>query len=146
MNPIRPAFVFALVLLVAALAWSQDTAGEQKALEGTWIPSAAEIAGQPFPEDLRKKTKLVVAGDKYTVHVGDTVDRGTVKIDTSKKPKTMDIIGAEGPNKGKTFLAIYELNGDTLRVCYNLGGKERPAEFKTTKDSLVFLATYQRAK
>jgi uncharacterized protein (TIGR03067 family) len=69
-----------------------------------------------------------------------------VKIDTSKKPKTMDIIGAEGPNKGKTFLAIYELNGDTLRVCYNLGGKERPAEFKTTKDSLVFLATYQRAK
>jgi uncharacterized protein (TIGR03067 family) len=146
MNPIRPAFVFALVLLVAALAWSQDTAGEQKALEGTWIPSAAEIAGQPFPEELRKKTKLVVAGDKYTVHVGDTVDRGTVKIDTSKKPKTMDIIGAEGPNKGKTFLAIYELNGDTLRVCYNLGGKERPAEFKTTKDSLVFLATYQRAK
>ena len=59
---------------------------------------------------------------------------------------TMDIISTEGPNKGKTFLAIYELDGDTLKVCYDLTGKSRPTEFKTQKGVLHFLVTYQRAK
>ena len=55
----------------------------------------------------------------------------------------MDIFGADGPNKGKTILAIYELNGDTLRVCYDLTGKVRPTEFKTKKGELLFLAIYR---
>ena len=44
------------------------------------------------------------------------------------------------------LLAIYELNGDTLRVCYDLTGKARPSEFKTRKGELLFLATYKRTK
>ena len=32
--------------------------------------------------------------------------------DTS--PKAMEVTGTDGPNKGKTFPAIYELKGDTL--------------------------------
>ena len=35
----------------------------------------------------------------------------------------MDITGTNGPNKGKTFLVIYELKGDELRVCYDLSGE-----------------------
>jgi uncharacterized protein (TIGR03067 family) len=58
----------------------------------------------------------------------------------------MDITGNEGPNKGKTFLAIYELKGDTLRICYDLSGQARPTEFKTKKDTRLFLVTYQREK
>jgi uncharacterized protein (TIGR03067 family) len=90
--------------------------------------------------------KLVVEGDKYNVTVGISVDLGAIRIDPAAKPKTMDIIGTEGPNKGKTFLAIYELNGDTLRICYDLTGKVRPTEFKTRKGEPLFLATYKRAK
>jgi len=146
MQPIRWIVCFVFGLFLVAHTWSQDTAGEQKKLDGAWTPTTAELSGQPFPEELLKKMKLIVSGENYTVHVGDKIDRGKVKLDTSKKPKTMDIIGTDGPNKGKTFLAIYELNGDTLRVCYDLGGKDRPTEFKTKKDTLVFLATYQRAK
>jgi hypothetical protein len=48
--------------------------------------------------------------------------------------------------KGKTFLAIYELNGDTLRICYDLTGKVRLTEFKTRKGEPLFLATYKPAK
>jgi uncharacterized protein (TIGR03067 family) len=58
----------------------------------------------------------------------------------------MDITSTEGANKGKTFLAIYELNGDNLRICYNLTGKVRPTEFKTQKGEPLFMATYKRAK
>jgi uncharacterized protein (TIGR03067 family) len=116
------------------------------ALQGTWLPSTAELAGKPFPEDVRKSMKLVVKNDEYTVTVGKTTDQGTVKLDPSAKPKEIDIIGTDGPNKGKKFLAIYEIDGDTLRVCYDLSGKNRPTEFKTKEDTQLFLVTYKREK
>ena len=85
--------------------------------------------------------------DKYAITVGESpFDKGTIRIDPAAKPKTMDILGTDGPNQGKTFLAIYELNGDTLRVCYDLTGKVRPTEFKTRKGEALFLATYNRSK
>jgi hypothetical protein len=34
------------------------------------------------------------------------------------------------------------LKGDTLRVCYNLGDKSRPAEFKTKQGTQHFLVTF----
>jgi uncharacterized protein (TIGR03067 family) len=136
----------AALILVGGFAFCQDVATESKALSGTWQLTAGEIGGGPFPEAQLKITKLVIDGDKYTVTVGDKIDKGSVKLDLTKKPKAMDIIGNDGPNKGKTFLAIYELNGDKLRICYDLTGKERPKEFKTEKGVLHFLATYQRTK
>ena len=135
-----------LTIILATIAPAQDAAKESKMLEGTWLPSAAELGENPFDEATLKSMKLVIEGDKYTVTVGKAIDKGTTKIDPSKTPKTMDIMGGEGPNKGKTFLCIYELNGDTLRVCYDLGGKARPSEFKTKKGELLFLVTYKRAK
>src|ERR1700722_17674854 len=131
-------------ILFAAAAWSQDAADERKLLQGTWLPTAAELGENPFDEATLKAMKLVIEGDKYTVTVGKAIDKGTTKIDPAAKPKTMDVIGAEGPNKGKTFLAIYELNGDTLRVCYDLSGKGRPTEFKSTEGTQLFLVTYKR--
>ncbi len=51
-----------------------------------------------------------------------------------------------GPNKGKTFLAIYKLDGDKLVICYDLTGKARPKEFKTEPKSMLFLVTYRKLK
>ena len=115
-------------------------------IAGTWLPSEAEFAGQPFPDEVRKTMKLVVQDDNYTVTVGTEVDKGTVKLDPSAKPKALDITGTEGPNKDKKILAIYERNGDRLRVCYDLGGKSRPTEFKTETGTQLFLVTYKREK
>ena len=58
----------------------------------------------------------------------------------------MDITGTDGPNKGETILAIYERDGDALRVCYDLSGKSRPTEFKTKAGTQLFLVTYKREK
>jgi uncharacterized protein (TIGR03067 family) len=115
-------------------------------LEGTWLPETAELAGKMFPDEVRKTIKLVVKDDKYTVTVGKEVDQGTVKLNPKAKPKEIDIIGTDGPNKGKKFLAIYERDGDTLRVCYDLSGKARPKEFKSKEGSQLFLVTYKREK
>lgn len=133
----------AATVLVVVTAWCNQARGDKK-MDGTWIPVAAELAGQEFPRETLKTMKLVLAGDKYTVLVGDIADKGTAKTDVTKKPHTLDITGTEGPNKGKTFLAIYELDGETLRVCYDLTGQARPTEFKTKKGTQLFLATYKR--
>ena len=137
-------------VLAVALSFSPSAGGggdkDGDTIEGTWLPATAELGGKPFPEEVRKSIKLTVKDGKYTVMVGKNPDRGTTKLDPSAKPKAMDITGTDGPNKGKTFLAIYERNGDTLRVCYDLSGKGRPTEFKTTEGTQLFLVTYKREK
>jgi uncharacterized protein (TIGR03067 family) len=141
----RALFATGVVLMAASYSWS-DEKEEAKVLEGTWIPTTAELGGQKFPDEITKTIKLVLKGNEYTVNVGERVDKGTCKLDVSAKPKTIDITGTEGPNKGKTFPAIYEHKGDTLKVCYNLGGPERPTEFKSKEGTQLFLVTYERKK
>ncbi|MBI2807355.1 MAG: TIGR03067 domain-containing protein [Planctomycetes bacterium] len=144
MNRIHNLIGLMLILAPSALCGEADA--DRKALNGTWLPTAAELSGQAFPDDVRKAITLVIKGNEYTVTIGQVTDKGTVKIDATKKPRALDIVGGEGPNKGKTFLAIYELKGDTLRICYDLLGKKRPTEFATKKGAPLFLVTYRRAK
>ena len=139
-------FIAPALLLWFALASGEAETKDRDALRGTWLPATAELSGKNFPDEVRKSMKLEISGNDYKVTVGKTVDKGTVKLDLSAKPKAMDITGTDGPNNGKTFLAIYELDGDTLRVCYDLSGKARPTEFKSKPDSQLFLVTYKREK
>ncbi len=133
-------------LVLFLLAARSGAPGDRDTVQGTWLPSAAELGGKMLPDEVRMTIKLVIKDDKYTVTVGKQVDQGTVKRNLAAKPKEMDITGTEGPNKGKTILAIYEQNGDTLRICYDLSGKNRPTEFKTREGTQLFLVTYQREK
>jgi uncharacterized protein (TIGR03067 family) len=142
---LKPIVVLGLVLTFSLAARSGD-AKNGDTIQGTWLPSTAELGGKMFPDEVRKTIKLVVKDDKYTVTVGKAVDQGTVKLNLAAKPKEMDITGTDGPNKGKTILAIYERDGDTLRVCYDLSGKSRPTEFKTKEGTQRFLVTYKRKK
>ena len=113
-------------------------------LDGIWLPVAMEFAGQPFPEEARRGIVLEIAGESYTVTVGKEVDKGTVKVDAAATPAAIDIVEVVGPNKGKTILGIVEVEKDTLRVCYDLSGKDRPTEFKTAEGTQHFLVTYER--
>lgn len=147
---LNPFVVLTLMLSFALIARSDEAqAGDTNdgdALQGTWLPATAELAGTMFPDEVRKTMKLVIQDGKYTVTVGDVVDQGTTKVNPAAKPNELDITGTNGPNAGKTILAIYELDGDTLRVCYDLSGKGRPTELKTAEGTQLFLVTYEREK
>jgi uncharacterized protein (TIGR03067 family) len=138
-----------MLMVILPVAASARLAGavedKEEGLRGTWLPLSAELGKQKLPDATLKIMKLVLTDKTYAVHVADDVDKGTVKLDASKTPKAMDITGTEGPNKGKTMLAIYELKGDTLRICYDLQGKARPKEFTAMADQApLFLVTYKR--
>ena len=139
-----PGHLVALALVVSCP--SAARCDDDGSLDGTWSPSAAEMAGEKFPDEVRKTIKLVIADGKYTATVGKDPDLGTVKLDPSKKPRELDITGTEGPNKGRTIRAIYERDGDTLRICYDLGGQGRPSELRTTPGTRLFLVEYKRRK
>ncbi len=114
-------------------------------IDGTWVPTTALMAGQPFPPPVLQAMQLTVTGGEYVVTVGPTIDKGTVSIDASTSPMSMSVTGVEGPNAGKTFPAIFALDGDTLRICYDLSGQATPTEFSSPAGVMHFLVDYKRA-
>jgi uncharacterized protein (TIGR03067 family) len=140
--------IFCISLAVAASlhAFAADSPADAKAVQGNWKPVMAELAGQPMTEDVLKSISLKLENGKYEVFVGALPDKGTYALDSTTKPKSMTITGTDGPNNGKTYPAIYELKGDTLRICYDLSGAKRPTEFKSIAGTKLYLVTYNRKK
>lgn len=129
----------------------EETADKKKTdaelLVGVWIPSSMKVAGKELPAEVVKTiTVELTAEKKYISKVGDKTDEGDVKIDDTATPKTMDLTGTSGPNKDKTFPCIYRMDGDTLTVCYNLFGADRPTSFDSTEANRMTVVVYDRKK
>jgi uncharacterized protein (TIGR03067 family) len=124
-----------------------DVATELAKFQGTWTYETVISAGMPDPADTFYRWTVTFEGSKQTVKVaGDLISIGTLKIDPSKSPKTIDVTTAQGPNKGAIMLGIYEINGDTLKVCFDTAGKKRPTELKSPLDSVTELQVLKRRK
>ncbi len=134
--------------VTAALADDKaDVEKELKKFQGTWTVELVEAEGKEIPIANFKGMTVTFEGDKYTVKIGEKViQTATQKLDPSKSPKSFDGTVAEGPNKGTVILSIYEISGDTLKVCFDPEGKKRPTEFKTAAGSQTTLAVYKRVK
>src|SRR5262245_43982593 len=103
-----------------------DVKKELKTIEGTWIFVSVEAAGKVMPAEQTKGMMLVVEGEKYSVKSGNTVvEAASLTLDPTASPKTFDSKVTEGPNKGTVILGIYEVNGDTWKVCFDPEGKKR---------------------
>ncbi len=138
---------FLCVMAVGSVGWCADTKTPEKGtLNGLWAVTSAVHAGEKLDADAAKGIHLNLVNGKYTVTVGDTKDIGTYKTDESKTPHELTITGTEGPNKGKTILAIYELKDGALTVCYDMSGKAFPKKFESEANTPTFLATYERLK
>jgi len=142
----RTHILIGIALSAVLPLFASDPVNDAKAVQGSWKPVTAELGGEAMPEAVVKSISLKLDNGKYEVFVGDRPDRGTYTIDAASKPKSMTITGTEGPNHGKTFPAIYELKGDTLRICYDLSGAKRPTEFKSLAGTKLYLVTYNRKK
>src|SRR5262249_762923 len=124
----------------------KDAAGKDLALlQGTWKVTAMEFGGQSLPAELLTGYKHTFAGNKLTwdravgmmskagqVTAIEGVYECTFKIDPGKEPKQIDIT-LRMPKGDRTVLGIYEIKGETLRLCFSFMGR-RPAEF-SSKDN-----------
>jgi uncharacterized protein (TIGR03067 family) len=127
-------------LLLTSLARAQATDDDQQKLQGKWTVESFQYNGNPV-EMMKEATREFKDG-KYslTPKTGDAIE-GTVKLDPTKKPKTIDL-----EVNGRTLKGIYELDGDTLKMCYILSDGERPSEFASKPDTGVILILHKRAK
>ncbi len=117
-------------LFMAANA-AQETKKDQDLIQGTWQMDSAESDMGKLPPEQAKSLKRVFQGDQATLtRDGAVVTKGTFKLDPAKKPKAIDVTFSEGMQKGQTMSGIYELDGDTLKICFSPPGADRPTEFK----------------
>src|SRR5438128_2163613 len=122
--------VTALALLLGFSKPQENSAVNELArLQGNWNFVSLEAEGMKFPAQMFKGAKIIIKGDTFTSITREATYSGTVKVDTTKKPKTIDLIFTEGPEKGKTSLGIYDLDGDSLKICLGLAGRDRPEEY-----------------
>jgi uncharacterized protein (TIGR03067 family) len=122
-------------VLVAGLAFAEEGKKDLDKLQGTWVRVSVERNGKPAPADELKNSKLTLKGDQYTLDDGKEKRTGTFKLDATKTPKTLDIISASGPNKGKTLKGIYKIEDGTFTYCVAGPGKDRPTEFSAKEGS-----------
>ena len=101
-------------------------ADELKRFEARWRFVEIEVGGNKVPEKAFEKDTLVLKGKRFASFVAGKLVHGEFKIDPLAKPKTIDIIFTEGPGKGHSQKGIYELDGDTQKVCIAPPDEPRP--------------------
>jgi uncharacterized protein (TIGR03067 family) len=119
---------------------------ELKRFEGTWLYLEVVTDGKPVPEESFKGSRLVLAGEEFTLKESDATYRGTYTVDPTVKPKTLDVTFSDGPEAGKTIKGIYDLTGDRCKVCIALGDQPRPTEFASPPGGGYALEVLKRAK
>jgi uncharacterized protein (TIGR03067 family) len=131
--------------ILASLAVAGDSAkDEAKRLEGTWKVVSLAADGEQAPPEAIREGRWTFRGDQIIIP-GPDPGKATYKLMPDRSPKAIDMTAPDGPNKGKTLLCIYELEGERLTICVPEGRQEssdpaRPSEFGSGKGrSLIVL-------
>lgn len=140
------------LLVAAPIPKDKEKAKDDDAIQGTWKADKFDNGGGPGgppPGELEKIRFVFEKEGKFKIAGGPNGEemKGTFKIDPAAKVKAIDLtITPPGSEKPETMLGLYELDGDTLKVCMTGGpNKVRPEEFKTDGKSLVII-TFTRVK
>jgi uncharacterized protein (TIGR03067 family) len=143
--------VVASLALADEQSASESVEAEMKKLAGTWEGYAVENRGER-PDRGPVHLRLIFQGAKISaVDLGspDNKDMGSgaFKLDPDKGIKEIDAIGIVLPGKReRTFLGIYELDGDTLKWCVDNRSKERPTEFRTISGKYLLILKRQKER
>ncbi len=123
--PVSMTMVLSVCLAAAPLK------GDLAKVQGVWRLMSVEASGVSMDKEDLQMLEVIVRGDKCTVmRNGETTDSRTLRLDENHKPKHFEYTYPMGEHKGQTLHGIYELSGDTWKVCLAMPGKPRPKEFK----------------
>ena len=113
----------------------------KSSLEGRWQPVYAEMDGDEAPKMMLEQMEIELLNGEYAVRFGGvTADQGTYTIESDGH---LMLAGMIGPNAGKAIPSIFKFAGDTLSICYGLGGV-RPRKFDTRGGEQLYLANYRK--
>jgi uncharacterized protein (TIGR03067 family) len=148
MKTLNAIFPTTLLLLLAACTGHEFKDREpviDRDLNGTWLIRKAELGGKNLP--MPPTFELQIAGTQYRAGPPPLSDRGKLILfgdELVGQAARMDVVGEDGPNKGKRYPAIYRFVGRGLEICYDLSEKERPGEFVSREGTMLFRVTYYK--
>ena len=137
-----------------AASKSDPIKDELAKLAGDWVRSQLEMDGKQ--EDSPPGHSLTIRGDQWmekSPNAPEANSSDTIKIDPSKSPKQIELTSSEKTPAGETLTVtgIYELDGDTLKVCqpFPFGEdltklKQIPTEFTTQPGGDFVTTIYTR--
>jgi uncharacterized protein (TIGR03067 family) len=135
----RLRFALVLTAVLAAMSWlqagSQPAApAESSSLVGSWTMAEATVDDKPLPEAGRPDVRWVFTMTTLTSFVGGEPRGPSEPYQLPPDVKGGLDIGESKADNGRVLgprqRVLYELAGDTLRVCYFQGGtSDRPRSF-----------------
>ncbi len=125
----------------------QAAKDDLKKFQGTWECVSMEREGDEIPADHLKGTSVVYEDDLATLYRdGDLFRRSIITLDPSKSPKRINTWDLAGPYADDSVPGIYEIDGDTLKLCFSRPKVARPTEFTTKKEPGFLYVVYKRKK
>jgi uncharacterized protein (TIGR03067 family) len=130
------------ILFVAAPAAAQEKKDGER-IQGAWTVVSREVVGKKTPDADLKVLKVTIKDGLLTIDDGQKKEKVRYTLDPSRTPKGIDLTDED---RKVTTLAIYELDGDSLKLCWSEKVAEYPSEFAGSSDSGQTLMVLKRAK
>ncbi|CAN5402827.1 hypothetical protein BH10PLA2_BH10PLA2_14810 [soil metagenome] len=130
------------LLVVVGLMMGADDKKEADQLKGTWNVTALSVGGNSPPEI---KGSFTFDGKEIKIKLGEQDHQGTYKLESSKKPKEIDITPGDGPQAGKLMRGIYSIAKDELKLCLAHAEQDRPKSLDNPGDNVIAV-TLKKAK
>src|SRR4051812_1641345 len=115
-------------------------------IQGAWAVAELQMEGQTISGGMLANARVEITGNRFRSVGMGTVYEGTVTLDDSVNPHQLNMKFDAGPEKGNTNLGIYELKGDTWKICLSTRGEVRPAEFSAPAGSGFVFETLTRSE
>ena len=115
-------------------------------LQGKWSATLAAPNGENMTVVWTIEGNSLALGFLRPGSKSPVVVKGRIQIDSKTKPRSFAIVNATGPdgNPQKDNLGIYEIEGDTLKVCYGTPGNPRPITFEAGELGPPMVMTLKR--
>ena len=136
MKTFQPGIVLLAILVIAALSGCRHLQGTGPTIEGRWI-------GHDLTQPTEQLT-VSFSGNRFIYWDSRTneLGRGTYSINDNVQPAQIDLtfeMSVAPEFAGKVSLAIYELNGEELKIAGNdPGNPRRPVDFTGGHETRVF--------
>jgi uncharacterized protein (TIGR03067 family) len=139
-----------LTAVLVAVVPADDKKKDEERIQGTWTVVSHEMVGKKTPAaDLKAWPKWIIKDGTITANDGKKKQVIPYKLDPSKEPKAIDLtmeLPIDGKGK-KTYPYIYELDGDTLKLCWSEKAPDhRPTKFAGDEKSGQAMMILKREK
>jgi uncharacterized protein (TIGR03067 family) len=139
---------FIIVLFIGLLAgWSASyaspTTDDTQAWQGTWKLVSCVANGTPQMADMQ----WIVSGDQYTIRLDGKTGGDPYMIKLDPQQKHVDVFHHDTPpgTYGGKLKGIYDVEGNSLKVCYDLKGQKYPTSFDAGRGSAQVMYEFKRA-